>query len=100
MATALADECNRFLNDEFDTTLEAEAAGINECRARQRFYAWIDKRALRWTKDTFGILAVERLQHGINNIGAHSSGLDQPRHADLYNSAHALRLIIKNLVCL
>lgn len=98
MTTNLSDECKRFLNDEFDTILEIETAGINQPCARQRFYEWIDKRALCWTRDTFGILAVEKLQRGFNNIGAQSSYFDQPRHADLYNSAYALRCIIENLI--
>jgi hypothetical protein len=97
MATPLIDECKRFLDEEFDKTLAAETLGINEYRARQRFYDWVDKRALRWTKDTFGPLAVEKLQKGFNNVGARASCFDQPRHADLYNSAHALRSIIENL---
>ena len=97
METNLTDECMRFLNDEFDMKVEIETAGLNEYRARQRFYEWVDKRALGWAGATFGLSAAEKLQQGFNNVGAQSSCFDQPLHADLYKSAHALRCIIAQI---
>ena len=97
MTPQLEEELKRFLREEFDKELEDATAISNENRARARFFDWADRRALRWTRDTFGIRAHERLQRGFQNLGAKDSSYDQIRHAGLYNNAFALRQIIEKL---